>query len=169
MDPATFSQLYAEHWWQIYVYMLRRRLSKYDAEDLTEITFVQAWLHKDTYEVREGKGALRWLYRIAHNTYIDYLRVLHPVVSLEAQLTEPSSGQHFEIEDIDALESLIQQLTSIQQTVMRLRYLQQLTTAEIGQRLDIREGSVRGIEFRAIQTLRRMNSLENSGVNGQRS
>src|ERR1700682_4375349 len=65
---ARFTELYRAHLRDVYSYSYYRVGNHYDAEDLTEQTFLQAYRHFER-ALRESNGRpLRpWLIRIAHN------------------------------------------------------------------------------------------------------
>ena len=56
----------------IYSYLRRLCGSAADAEDLTQQTFLKVWSSLDSFAGRSKFST--WLYRIAHNTYIDWQR-----------------------------------------------------------------------------------------------
>src|SRR5207253_5263109 len=55
----------------------------------------------------------------------------------------------------EALLSSLRVLTAEQQEVVTLRFFGGLSPREIGELMDKREGSIRALQFRAIETLRR--------------
>jgi len=56
----------------VFAYLRRLCGSKQDAEDLTQQTFLKVWSSLDGFAGRSEFST--WLYRIAHNTYIDWRR-----------------------------------------------------------------------------------------------
>jgi RNA polymerase sigma-70 factor (ECF subfamily) len=56
----------------IYAYLRRLCGSNHDAEDLTQQTFLKVWSSLGSFAGRSKFST--WLYRIAYNTYIDWLR-----------------------------------------------------------------------------------------------
>jgi RNA polymerase sigma-70 factor (ECF subfamily) len=56
----------------IYAYLRRLCGSDHDAEDLTQQTFLKVWSSLDSFAGRSKFST--WLYKIAHNTYIDFRR-----------------------------------------------------------------------------------------------
>ena len=59
-------------------------LRKYDcdqfsvAEDLVQETFCKVWAARETYEGRNGSKVVTWVYAIATNVFLDYLRRRKP-------------------------------------------------------------------------------------------
>ena len=53
------------------------------------------------------------------------------------------------------LETALEDLTPVQQEVIGYRFMAGLSAREIGRVIGKREGSVRALQFRAVETLRR--------------
>src|SRR5207244_6458440 len=75
-DTAAFGDLY-EQYSPLVFRFLRRRIDGSDevVEDLAEDVFVKVYEKLDRY-VERGLPFTAWLYRIAHNHLVDYLRSL---------------------------------------------------------------------------------------------
>jgi RNA polymerase sigma-70 factor (ECF subfamily) len=71
-DKNAASELLKIYYADIYSYLRRLCGSRHDAEDLTQQTFFKAWSSFDCFAGRSKFST--WLYRIAHNTYLDWLR-----------------------------------------------------------------------------------------------
>jgi len=71
-DKNAASELLKIYYADIYSYLRRLCGSRHDSEDLTQQTFLKVWSSLDGF-----KGHCKfstWLYRIAHNTYVDWRR-----------------------------------------------------------------------------------------------
>lgn len=71
-DKEAACELLKIYYADVYAYLRRLCGSKQDAEDLTQQTFLKVWSSLDTFAGRSK--FLTWLYRIAHNTYVDSRR-----------------------------------------------------------------------------------------------
>jgi len=71
-DKDATCELLKIYYADIYSYLRRLCGSRHDAEDLTQQTFLKAWSSLDGFAGRSKFST--WLYRIAHNTYLDWLR-----------------------------------------------------------------------------------------------
>ncbi len=71
-DKNAACELLKIYYAEIYSYLRRLCGSRHDAEDLTQQTFLKVWSSLDGFAGRSKFST--WLYRIAHNTYLDWLR-----------------------------------------------------------------------------------------------
>ena len=71
-DKNAAGELLKIYYADIFAYLRRLCGSKQDAEDLTQETFVKVWSSLDGFKGHSKFST--WLYRIAHNTYIDWQR-----------------------------------------------------------------------------------------------
>ncbi len=71
-DKNAACELLKIYYAEVYAYLRRLCGSRDDAEDLTQQTFLKAWSSLDGFAGRSKFST--WLYRIAHNTYIDWQR-----------------------------------------------------------------------------------------------
>ena len=71
----AFDELAGHHRRALHVHCYRMVGSFTEAEDLVQDTLLRAWNARDSFDVRDGElGMRRWLYRIATNACLDYLR-----------------------------------------------------------------------------------------------
>jgi RNA polymerase sigma-70 factor (ECF subfamily) len=160
-DVTAFGLLYDRHVDAIYRYVYYRVRDDAEAEDLTSDVFMRALKAMPRYEPRQA--FLAWLYRIARNAVIDRARRGGRQVSFEDALEHPSA-EHIVVpdnelvarSDSDTLRKALAKLTPLQQEVVVLRFLEGYSTQEIARIVGKREGTVRGIQFRAIGALRQM-------------
>ncbi len=71
-DKNAACELLKIYYAEVYAYLRRLCGSRHDAEDLTQQTFLKAWSSLDGFAGRSKFST--WLYRIAHNTFIDWQR-----------------------------------------------------------------------------------------------
>jgi RNA polymerase sigma-70 factor (ECF subfamily) len=160
-ESAAFGLLYDKHVEAVYRYVYYRVRDDAEAEDLTSDVFMRALKAMPRYEPRQA--FLAWLYRIARNAVIDRARRGDRQVSFEDALDHPGADQIVEPDnevlahsDSMTLRGALAKLTPLQQEVIVLRYLEGYSTQEVARIVGKREGTVRGIQFRAIGALRQL-------------
>src|SRR6266498_1468458 len=74
-DELTFTARADHHRRELHVHCYRMVASFHDADDLVQETMLRAWRARDTFDGADGHKAFRaWLYRIATNVCLDFLR-----------------------------------------------------------------------------------------------
>ena len=86
-DQEAFAQLYERHFDKIYRYIALKIGNRMEAEDITQQVFLKALRSISSYKWKDIPFSA-WLYRIAHNQVVDYLRkkTRHPTTPLEERL-----------------------------------------------------------------------------------
>jgi len=158
-DQAALGALYDRLAERLYRFAFFRLGNRADAEDLTQRTFLRMIEALPRYQ-RRGIPFEAWFFRIARNGLVDLLRARRSHEPLEALRAAPSAeiGPEAAAElaaEFAEVEEALAQLTEEQQTVIAYRFMAGLTPREVGQVMGKREGTVRGLQFRAIAALRR--------------
>ena len=160
-EAEAFGVLYDRYVDQVYRYTFYRVRNEAEAEDVTSEVFMRALRAIPKYEPRQA--FLAWLYRIARNAVIDRSRrrANRQQVSFEDALAHPNADQVVNPDegllagsDASAVRKAMQQLTPLQQEILVLRYVEGYDTKTISKLVGKRDGTVRGIEFRALNALR---------------
>ena len=158
-DQAALGALYDRLAARLYRFAFFRLGNRADAEDLTQRTFLKMIEALPRYQ-RRGIPFEAWFFRIARNGLVDVLRARRSHDPLEALRAAPSAeiGPEAAAElasEFAAVQAALSQLTEEQQTVIGYRFMAGLTPREVGIVMGKREGTVRGLQFRAIAALRR--------------
>lgn len=163
-DADAFGALYLRHLDAIYRYVRFRVGNARDAEDLTEQVFLKAWEALPNYRQR-GLPFASWLYRIAHNTVVDFHRRPSPEVPLAAA-DHPVAGSGsqgpgaletvIQESEVTALADAIRKLPEEQQQVIVLRFIEGLSHAEVARIINKSQGACRVIQHRALSALHRL-------------
>ncbi len=161
-DPEAFGELYRRYVDRIYSYHYRHTGDVQEAEDLTSRTFFRALRALPRYRER-GLPFQAWLFRIAHNLVANWYRdrsrrrfvALEDVPPLSADEVEP---HHFveQGEAEDCLLKLVARLPEDRKTLLILKFVEQMSNAEIGAILNRSEGAVKALYHRTLLALRRM-------------
>jgi len=159
-DRDAFAELYDRHVDSVYRYLLYRVREASDAEDLTSEVFTRAFANIHRYRW-QGKSFLAWLYTIARNAVTDRRRRDRPTVDLDDAfgLAEDGPTAHERAvhgEAVDALRGAVRHLTTEQQEVIVLRFVENLSSRQVAQVLGKNEGAIRALQFRALGRLRKL-------------
>jgi RNA polymerase sigma-70 factor (ECF subfamily) len=159
-DAEAFGQLYDAYVERIYRFIYFRVDDQQTAEDITSHVFLKAWsnLHRFRFSRTPYLG---WLYTIAHNAVIDHYRTRKPTTALEdVQLSQPDYSEAVENKidltvEMNTIKAAMQNLTHDQQQVLTLRFIEGMSNTEIAKQLGKREGAVRALQMRGLQSLAR--------------
>ena len=126
-----------------------------DADDVLQNTFLKAWKNLPTFEGRSKLST--WLYRIAINEALDFLRrqKAMTLASADADLSIANQLMADDYFDGDRSQALLQQaiaiLPDVQRTVFTLRYYDEMKYSEISELLGTSEGSLKASYHVAVQ------------------
>jgi RNA polymerase sigma-70 factor (ECF subfamily) len=162
-DQEAFAQLYEEYFDKIYRYVALKIGDRMEAEDITQQVFLNAIKAISSFRWR-GIPFSAWLFRIAHNQVVDYLRrkTKRPTMPLDESLVasdyDPQliAGRKL---DIERLYSAAGKLTPAQQEVISLRFAGELPIAQVAKIMGKSEGAVKALQHSAIVALRKTLSV----------
>lgn len=159
-DRDAFGTLYERYVERIFNYVYYRTGNLHDAEDLTARVFQRAMNHINSYTDR-GVPFSAWLYRIAHNLVANWHRdrSRRQEIPLSDVPVVPSKEDRPEArlvrsQEQDSLLRLIRQLPPERQTLLILKFVEDLSNAEIGQIMGRSEGAVKSLYHRTLLSLR---------------
>src|SRR5438874_6595224 len=163
-DAAAFEALLDRYSRSIYNFTLRFLGDPSDAEDATQLTLIQAF---ESLPAARPEASLRpWLFQVARNKCIDLIRKRRtvPLSAFERDDELPTFDpvdiaplpaelyEHEELQQI--LRDAISALPMRSREVVLMRYLGELTFAEIGQSLGMPENTAKTLFQRAKVGLR---------------
>ena len=155
-DQIAFGQIYEIFFQKIFQFIYFRVSHKEIAEDLTEEVFLKA--HSKITNLESIASFTGWLYQIARNAVIDYYRSK----KLTVNLADVENTLEYETNIVDlvnlgyqqaSLLNLIKELSTQEQSVIKMKFLEDLDTAEIAQILNQSEVNIRVIQHRALTKL----------------
>jgi len=157
---STLASLYDECYNKIARYIFVRIGDRMEAEDLAGEVFLKALESLDSYKER-GASMHAWLFKIAHNLLVDYLRKRHKRKTIPIDSIEITDRENLEeaVEtrlQFEKVSASLRQLTPLQREVVDLRFFAGLTSAEVGKILGKSSGAVREIQRVAIKALRKL-------------
>jgi RNA polymerase sigma-70 factor (ECF subfamily) len=166
-DQEAFAQIYEEYFDRIYRYITLKIGDAVEAEDLTQQVFLNTLRSISSFKWR-GKPFSAWLYRIAHNQVVDYLRKKKKtVVPLEETLASAGDNPQQAAErklDIEQVLAAARHLTDAQREVISLRFTSELSIAQVAEVMGKSHGAVKALQHSGIVALRRALSVtQNEG------
>ena len=159
-NEAVLASLYEEYYDKIARYAFTRIGNRAEAEDIAGEVFLKALESLKSYKER-GIPMQAWLFRIAHNLVVDYLRkatkrksVPIETIQVEADV-DPATIAERNIE-LERVTKSMEQLTQQQREVLQLRFFGGLSSKEVGSIVNKSDGAVREMQRAAIEKLRKL-------------
>ncbi len=167
-DQKAYAELLHRYRESVYFTMLRMCNNKDDAEDLTIEAFGRAFKRLDQYTPTYAFST--WLFKIASNNAIDFLRNKKKSTSLSLDTKmENDEGQEFskniksqtldpeeniiKKQKVEMLRDVVEKLKPRYRELVKMRYYEELSYEEIAGKLDLPVGTVKAQLFRAREFL----------------
>jgi RNA polymerase sigma-70 factor (ECF subfamily) len=158
-DPAAFDRLYRRYVDRVYSYAFYQLADHHEAEDVTERTFLSALAAIGRYQ-DDGSTFRAWLFRIAHNAIANAHRSrarrrTEPIESI-AEPTAPGADPAALLARADRTRAVRAALAAIpaeRRQVIVLRFVDGLSSREIGAVLGRSPGAARVLLHRALADL----------------
>ena len=151
---AEAVRLYSE---QLYWKVRRMVLNHDDANDILQNVFIKAWNNLDEFHNKAKIST--WLYRIAVNESLDFLRRQKKTAEISAD-EEPTVAAQLLADDFfdgDHTEALLQeaiaQLPDVQRVVFNLRYFDEMKYSDISKMLNTSEGALKASYHIAVKKI----------------
>lgn len=148
LHTRTTEMLIERYQQPLYWHIRRMVVSHEDAQDVLQNTFIQVHLHLS--ELRDENQERAWVYRIATNEALLWLRNKKEFLSLEDEDAGPllrSLAADPYVENSDRIVILMQEailkLPTMQRTVFNLRYYDELPYEEIASIMGSSEGAAK--------------------------
>ena len=161
-DPATsrkaFGMVVEQYGEQLYWQVRRIVLSHDDANDVMQNVFVKAWTGIGSF--RNDSKLSTWLYRIAVNESLDFMRrrkAVHEVSADDADAGVANAllaDKYFDGDETAAqLQQAIALLPEVQRTVFNLRYYGEMKYSEMSRVLGTSEGALKASYHIAVKKI----------------
>ncbi len=166
-DQAAYAELLDRYKESVYFLLLKMVNNKDDAEDLTIEAFGKAF--KNIAQYTPNYAFSTWLFRIATNNCIDFIRKKRTVtlsldrtfsngegsemtMDVRSETPDPEESMIRKQKNV-LMRSLVDKLKPRYRTLIELRYFQELSYEEIAERLDLPLGTVKAQLFRSREFL----------------
>jgi RNA polymerase sigma factor (sigma-70 family) len=168
-DEKAFARLMSRYKDAIYFMLLKMVNNKSDAEDLTIEAFGKAF--KNLHQYSPSYAFSTWLFKIASNNCIDFLRKRRGVhIPIENNQENNETDQQVRLKSNDPnpeqklirmqkailLRRVVRRLKPRYQTLVELRYFREYSYEEIAKELKLPLGTVKAQLFRAREMLFKM-------------
>ena len=160
-DPKThrqaFSMVVSQYSEQLYWKVRRIVLNHEDANDVLQNVFLKAWNNLGDFQQKSKIST--WLYRIAINESLDFLRrqKTASAVSADEDLSVSNRLMADDYFDGDAAQALLQEaiahLPDVQRTVFNLRYYDEMKYSDMSRLLDTSEGALKASYHLAVKKI----------------
>ena len=168
LDPVHFGPLYDAYYPRIFGYVYRRTADYDLARDIAADTFLKAVIKLPRFQWR-GVSVSAWLFRIATNNCIDFIRKKRvQTISIDTPYeNDDGDSFQFDIKDPDDnpdelmlrkqrkeyLSIAVQKLPEKYTRLVDLRYFKELSYEEVAVELELPLGTVKAQLFRARELL----------------
>ena len=162
-DSVAFETLFKRYREEIYALCLGRTMgNKEDASDLVQETFVKVYLNLAKYDPRYTFG--QWIYTIARNTFIDYVRRRRDNLSIDsitAPSVTPTADEEPDSRIINEqhsvqIERCMDSLPEKYRQMAELRFVREMSYDEIAAQVGLPIGTVKTQIFRARERLSKL-------------
>ena len=165
-DQAAFEKLMNKYYQHIFNLIYKMIFRKEDVEDLTQEAFIKAFNSLENFDRQFAFST--WLYKIATNNCIDYLRKKKlSTFSIDKEIASEDSDFKFEIPDTEyvpdnkiieeqrkkIIDEAIENLPEKYKKVIVLRHKKEMEYEEIAEKLELPLGTVKAHIFRGRELL----------------
>jgi RNA polymerase sigma factor (sigma-70 family) len=161
-DPDSrnygFNLLVRKYQQKIYWHIRKMVIDHDDADDLVQETFVKVWKNLEAF--REDARLYTWIYRIATNECLNFLRkkknkFFLPLHDVQHELSEKlESGNHIDGDEIQLkLQKALLKLPNKQRLVFNMKYFEEMKYEEISEITDTSVGSLKANYHHAVKKI----------------
>jgi RNA polymerase sigma factor (sigma-70 family) len=158
-DSSVLRWLYQSQYPKVEKFVLENKGDRDQAKDLYQEAFMAAWknIRADKFQPENATALTGYLYQIAKNKWMDYLRSSHfkKTVTLQSEHDREDYGEEndwFQYRQLVA--SMIKNLGENCREILRRYYFKKESMEMIAKAFDWTEATARNTKYRCIQRLR---------------
>ena len=159
-DDVAFEYLFDRYREAIHRLFVQRLGGTDGADDLLQETFIKVYINLHRYRPDYTFG--QWLYTIARNTFIDYVRKRQEELPIDERFVSPPSPtpppeeRFLNLQQRTQLEHYLEQLTPRYRELIRMRFFDEYSYEEIATKLGLPLGTVKTQIHRAREQMCRL-------------
>src|SRR5687767_170688 len=153
----AFTLLVKKYQQKLYWHIRRMVLFHEDTNDVIQNTFIRIWQNMDKF--REESKLYTWLYRIATNEALSYIRQKHKRNSSSVDeendtINKLKADRYFDGDELQVrLQEAIQTLPEKQMIVFNLRYYEEMKYEDMAEILETSEGALKASYHHAVKKI----------------
>lgn len=169
-DRQAIGEIYERYFDALYQFIRWRVDDPALAEDLTSEVFIKflSALRSPNAPADSLRG---WLFRVARNNLYDFYRRPSQTASLDEALPMAADvdteADFIRAMDVERVRKALRMLAVDQQEVLILRFGQMLNLEATAQSMGKSVSAIKSLQFRAINSLRRMLDIEGESAHGE--
>ncbi|MFA6430235.1 MAG: RNA polymerase sigma factor [Candidatus Paceibacterota bacterium] len=165
-DEASFPKLVDIYLKSIFNFSYRIIGSEKDAEDITQEIFLKVWKNLKKFDIE--KSFKTWIFSIAKNTCIDYLRKKRDI---PMSVFDDEDGGNFIQDNLESEESspeekiilkenkkifdeILKELSITQREIIVMKYVNELSLSEVAEIMNMPKDTVKSHHRRALLKMR---------------
>lgn len=159
-DDVAFEYLFNRYREPILRLLIQRIGNAHDADDLLQETFIKVYINIHRYSPEYTFG--QWVYTIARNTFIDFLRKRQDDLSIDERFSAPAATAPTPEENVinlqqrTQIENYLDKLNDRYRTLIKMRFFDEYSYEEIADKLSLPLGTVKTQIHRAREQMCRM-------------
>lgn len=156
-DDTAFEYLFDRYRDAIRRLLVQRSGNASDADDLLQETFIKVYINLHKYSPEYTVG--QWVYTIARNTFIDFVRRRQDDLSIDERFTAPASSsptpeeRFINLQQRTQIEGYLERLSPRYRQLIVLRFFDELSYEEIAAKLSLPLGTVKTQIHRAREQM----------------
>ena len=166
-DTAAFEAIYNRYERRIYAFVYRLMSNAEDAYDLTQDTFVKAYMALPRISGDADLNLSAWLHRIASNACMDVLRrrklirwlpweTFDTNPAMEPAADDDPVGEYNQVETTGEVQAVLGKLTPKHRMALVLKEYQGMSCDEIGEVMGASRSAIKSLLFRAREEFRQV-------------